>query len=344
LSSDKCRVNSNAKIINVPPKEYMQTTTICDGLSLTVGNSIYSESGIYIDTLVSSVGCDSILTTDLTTEIDPNFIADFTAIPPCPNMADGSISVENVMGGNPPFNYIFEGIDFEATSTFPNLAGDQTYLVIVEDDIGCTIEMSVFVENPSDLFLELGDNQTVELGETVELSPLYTFTPFDFNWQTVTPINCITFEDCEDLSFLPTTSQQVILELFAGNGCSVSDSIFIEVIDVRKAWLPNAFSPNGDGINDFFTVFGKIPNVQIVEELKIFDRWGNFIFEGKNFLPNVLQNGWDGTFKGKAVTTGVYTYTTTIRFVDEQVFRYSGEMIFLRRLLRRQNWLFLEIK
>lgn len=326
LGSEKCRVNSNPKIINVLPEEFLQSETICDGLTLTVGSSIYSETGIYMDTFVNFLGCDSILITDLSVELDSNFMADLLVSPPCPNLADGSITIENVSGGTPPFNYTFEGIDFGTATFFPELAGGETYSVVIQDDIGCSIEMTVFIENTSDLLLDLGENQIIELGERVEISPIYNFTPSDFNWNTSTPIDCTDFDECEELDFLPTTSQEVTLDLFAGNGCSVSDSILIEVLDVRKVWIPNAFSPNDDGANDFFTVFGKIPNIKVVEELNIYDRWGGLIFESKNFPPNILQFGWDGTVNGKSLHTGIYIYTSKVRFVDEQVLWYSGDV------------------
>lgn len=330
LDSDKCRVSSNAKIINVYPKETMQSDTICEGVTLTIGNSVYSESGIYMDTFVNFLGCDSILVTDLTVTDDSDLMADILVNPPCPNLADGSISIDNVSGGTPPYNYTFEGLDFGTTTFFPDLVGGETYLVFIQDDIGCSIEIPVTVENTADLILDLGENQIIELGETVEISPSYNFMPSDFNWQTITPIDCDVLDDCQKIDFLPTTSQQVILDLFAGTGCSVSDSIFIEVIEARKAWLPNAFSPNNDGINDVFTVFGKTPNVQMVDELLIFNRWGSLIFESKNFLPNDMQNGWDGTFNGKPMPVEIYIYTATVRFIDGQVLRYSGDVSLMK--------------
>ena len=330
LSSDNCRVNSDPKIINVLPKETLLTETICDGASLLVGDSIYSESGIYMDTLVNFLGCDSILITELSVEVNPDFMAELVATPPCGNLADGSVSVENLSGGTPPYNYTFEGVDSGTTSFYSDLQGGETYSVVIQDDEGCAIELSVFMDNPSGLFLELGEDQTVELGESVNLSPFYNFTPSGFNWHTFTPIDCIDFVDCDQFDFVPTVSQQVVLELFAGDECAVSDSIFIEVVDVRKAWLPNAFSPNGDGANDYFTVFGNTSNAQVVEDLKIFDRWGGVIFQANDFVPNDLRSGWDGTSKGEPLGIGSYLYTATVRFVDGQVLRYSGD-VFLAR-------------
>ena len=325
LGSDKCRVNSNAKIINVFAKEIMQSDSICEGFELMIGNSIYTETGIYVDTFVNFLGCDSILITDLTVLLDSNFQGDYLVTPPCQNESNGSIYIENVRGSAGPFNFVFDGVDFGATNLFTDLSAGQTYTISIQDYIGCSIELSVFVENASDLTLELGGDRTIELGETVEIFPIYNFSASDFIWQTVSPINCIDLAGCEDLNFAPTINQHVILELYTESGCSISDSIFIEVIEVRKVWLPNAFTPNGNGLNDYFTVFGKTPNVQLVEELKIFDGWGGLIFERQNFPPNVSQNGWDGTLNGKPAPLGVYVYTATIRFADGQVLRYSGD-------------------
>ncbi len=331
LSSENCRVNSSEKIIEVLPSETMQSDTICEGLTWMVGNSVYSTSGIYMDTFVNFLGCDSILITDLTVLLDSDFMVDFLVTPPtCANLTNGSISVESISSGTPPFNYTFEGVDFDTVSIFPNLSGGETYMLVIEDNFGCSVDLSVFVENPSQLFLDLGENQIIELGETVDLSPFYSFTPSDVNWQSITPINCLDFDDCLNLDFIPTSSQQVSIDLFAGDGCSISDSIFIEVIEVRKAWLPNAFSPNNDGVNDFFTVYGKESNVQMVEEFRVFNRWGSVVFEGNNLLPNDLQNGWDGTFKGESMPEGIYVYTATVRFADAQVLRYSGDVLLIK--------------
>ena len=483
LDAENCRVSSDPKIFNVHPIITTQIDTmLCEGISLTVGNSTYFESGIYTDIIPSFFGCDSILITDLTVADNLDFMVDFIVSTPCPGEAEGSIAIGNISGGAPPYSYIFEGMDVGATTFFPNLlggrtysitiqdiggcsfdrtvsieavdeltadivvdppcpnlvdgsisienlsggtppysftfdgigvgeftffselGGGQTYSIIIEDALGCSIERSVFIENPAeivgdlivtppcansadgnilientsggtapytytfegtevgtttlfqdlvggrsytvgimdalgciserevfidqpeDAILELGVDQVVELGESVRLSPFYNFTPLDFNWQIIPPIECLDFEDCDEINFIPTISQQVVIELLVSEGCTVSDSIFIEVIDIRKVYLPNAFSPNGDGTNDFFTVFADLPNVELVEEFQIFNRWGALIFENKNFLPNVPTNGWNGTFKGEPMRLGVYLYTAKVRFVDGQILTYSGDI------------------
>ncbi len=90
------------------------------------------------------------------------------------------------------------------------------------------------------------------------------------------------------------------------------------------------FSPNADGVNDYFTIFGDVPNVQRIEKMIIFDRWGGVVFEQKDFLPNQLLEGWDGKFKGKPLNDGVFVYLIEIRFLDDEIIRYTGDISLMR--------------
>lgn len=271
-----------------------------------------------------AVGCS----TERSVFIDnpDEIIADLIVTPPCANSANASISIENVSGGTPPYTFIFEETEVGTNTLFQNLAGEMTYTIIIRDSFGCTGEEAIFVEQPEDAILELGVDEVIELGQSVQVSPFYNFTPIDFRWQIDPPIDCIDFVECDEINFIPIVSQQVVVELVVSEGCTISDSIFIEVLDVRNVYFPNAFSPNGDGTNDFFTAFAGLPNVQMVEELQIFNRWGALVFKNNNFLPNLPMNGWDGSFKGAPMGLGVYAYIASVRFIDGQILRYSGDI------------------
>jgi len=93
-----------------------------------------------------------------------------------------------------------------------------------------------------------------------------------------------------------------------GNNNIVSVSNYAEVVPHPRLYIPNAFTPNDDGINDYFGVNGEgLQNFHIM----IFNRWGEVIFESTN--PHTL---WDGTFKGKPAETGVYTYEVIAKNLD----------------------------
>lgn len=326
LESDKCRVNSPTKIINVIPKVTMLSDTICKGLTILLGNSVYSEQGTYRDTLVNSVGCDSIVILDLSVFSNTNLTVTPIVSSPCPNFNDGSIELNNIDGGFPPYNFIFEGADSGSNSLFTGLAGEESYSIIIEDNIGCVIDTTVFVENISELMLDLGEDITIDLGESVEISPFYNFLPTDFSWEVNTPLDCNNFEECNELNFAPTSSQLITLTLLAGLECTISDSIFVQVNEVRKVYIPNIFSPNGDGTNDHFTIFADTTNVEIVEDFLIFDRWGARVYGANELQPNDLENGWDGKSNGQIMTSGIYVYVANIRFADGVILQYTGDV------------------
>ena len=95
--------------------------------------------------------------------------------------------------------------------------------------------------------------------------------------------------------------------------------------DTRQVFIPNAFSPDGDGFNDYFFVNTGI-DVEIIQSLKIFDRWGSLVFSNNNLLPNDFESGWNGFMNGKEANMGVYIYLVEILFIDGKVETFSGDL------------------
>ena len=114
--------------------------------------------------------------------------------------------------------------------------------------------------------------------------------------------------------------------LTSKEGC---DSLVILRLDYYKVYTPNAFSPNGDGINDYFSVMGG-EDLIAIQSLNIFDKWGNQIFSKDNLTPNRIREGWDGSFHGKPVMNGTYIYTTELLMDDGQVRRQKGSLLLMR--------------
>ena len=93
----------------------------------------------------------------------------------------------------------------------------------------------------------------------------------------------------------------------------------------RNVFIPNAFSPNGDGFNDYFTIYGGI-DVEEIVNFQVYNRWGDVVFSKKNFQPNDNLIGWDGFFNGKNVNNGVYIFSVEILFKDGLKEMYSGDV------------------
>ena len=112
------------------------------------------------------------------------------------------------------------------------------------------------------------------------------------------------------------------LTITYNNGCLASDSARVLVIGTPRVFVPNSFSPNGDGNNDLFLIYGE--NIKTVN-LKVFNRWGELVFNSENqFL------GWDGNYKGQQQQTGVYVYEAQVTFLDNTQTLRTGSITLLR--------------
>ena len=328
IQNEKCRVVSNVKVINVVPKFYDITDTICEGLTYTVGTSVYTNSGVYVDSLISSLGCDSIVTLDLTITPDVSLNAVVSVTDPaCTGNATGSILIEEISNGAAPYTITFADNPPGTDTLFTSLSDGQ-YLLTITDFYGCTFEETYSVVDPVPLVVDIGMDTTLELGQFLEISPFISQEIDTFFWSPADLFPCDL--DCLNPLWAPTASTPLILTAYSPLGCVAEDTINIEVVEVRKVYIPNIFSPNFDGTNDNFTIFGELPNIQMVQKLVIFNRWGGVVFEANDFLPNQITNGWDGTIDGKPATEGVYVYLAEVLFLDQALIQYAGDLMLVR--------------
>jgi gliding motility-associated-like protein len=187
---------------------------------------------------------------------------------------------------------------------------------------------TVTLVSPDPFVIDLGTDTIVDLGDPVHILPEANYEVESYTWEPDSIINCV--GECLALEWPPPHSMYIQATGTSTKNCLANDSVFVTVNEVRRAWFPNAFSPNGDGLNDYFTVFGSIPNVKRVDKMIVFDRWGKKIYEAYDFVPNEPTSGWDGRAEGKPQPPGVYVYVMFIRFLDDEVIRYSGSFTLVR--------------
>lgn len=109
-------------------------------------------------------------------------------------------------------------------------------------------------------------------------------------------------------------------------GC---DSLVRVDLQFYQVFMPTAFSPDGDGNNDTFTIFGGM-DLKEIRNLQIFNRWGDLVYEAKDLAPNDTQRGWNGITKGKFAPNGVYVYVAQLVMEDGKIRPFSGSMVLLR--------------
>lgn len=196
------------------------------------------------------------------------------------------------------------------------------YDVTVTDGNGCTASSNTVTTalpnlptfdlfaNPDSVF-NLGGSAM--LGATIDLN----VPPVDsFGWGPPVNISCL---DCPEPVVTPEADQMYVLEVYS-QGCRILDSIFIDIKFPNAYWIPKAFTPNQDGLNDRFFVI-KESGVS-VKAFKVFNRWGQLIYD--NAFP------WDGTTKGVAVDMGVYSYIFTLQLSDGKEVVESGQVTLIR--------------
>lgn len=230
-------------------------------------------------------------------------------------------------GGSPPYQYAINNGSLQNDNLFLGLRAG-SYVVRIEDVEGCSITDTITVNQPDQLMVDAGNDQIIRLGEEADLRAIASLLPVTYNW---TPLEILSCSDCSSpIAFpLETTIFQITIEDLTG--CIATDEVKVSVAKFRDLYAPNVFSPNGDGDNDFFTLYGG-PSVERIEKLQIFDRWGNLIYLGNDLPPGSEGEvlGWDGTHKGQELSPAVFTYVANVRFIDQDVVLFKGDVTLMR--------------
>ena len=231
-------------------------------------------------------------------------------------------------GENNPFEYSLNGIDFQKVPSFSMLdAGD--YTIYIQDTKGCLDSTTAEIIQPPELMVDAGPDQTVELGygTTIEATVKPTGTFVSWSWIDVNgTIECDT---CQSTFVKPLTTTTYTIIVTDEDGCEAEDEVTIFVNAERPVYIPNVFTPNNDGINDKFNISTDISAAE-VELMRVYDRWGAMVYEGRTFPPNNPNYGWDGKFRGLNLNPGVFAYYIVVRFIDDKSFPYEGDISLLR--------------
>jgi gliding motility-associated-like protein len=280
------------------------------------------SAGTYTCTVTDAQGCTVISTVELS-EPQPLTLEGEFRNPGCDGPNTGEVSVQSAIGGVLPYSFALSGSDFGSQTVFTQLPGGD-YVLKVKDANGCETSLSGTLITPLIPTIELGQDLTVNLAESTQIV-LAQNTPLDsFAWSLKPGLSCY---DCPEPVATPYETTTYVLMAEAPGGCTDTDSITVFVQKVRDVYVPNIFTPNDDGENDFFTVYGG-PEVQEVR-LEVYSRWGELVF--RHIVgANDESAGWDGTFRGDRVSPGVFVWRAEILFVDGVNSGYEGNVTVLR--------------
>lgn len=292
----------------------------------TQDSIINLTAGTYSVTVTDSNSCTEIINTPINEP--PQLFLNLLSVEDviCFGDTTGVVTVEGT-GGTPTYMYSTDGVNFQADSILQNLGAD-TYDVVIQDASGCTETVEATVSSPPPLLVDAGPDQTIELGEMANIQAFHTppFRPVSYNWTPAETLDCF---DCDDPTAFPFGTTTYVVSIVDSTMCQAEDSLTINVILNYPVFAPNVFSPNGDGINDGFTLFGG-PAARQIQDLKVFSRWGSLVFETSNIPLNDPDLGWNGIFKGKKMNPDVFAYVAEVEFIDGNVFVFKGDVLILR--------------
>jgi gliding motility-associated-like protein len=200
----------------------------------------------------------------------------------------------------------------------PPSVGDKSYYVLITDNQGCrdtlisllhVNPLPDIVVQPHDTIIKYGDGFT-----------LYATGGVNYIWS---PAGSLSDPSSSAPYASPIKNTDYVVIGTSTKGCLAADTAHV-IIDYRTPVLvPNAFSPNGDGLNDVF----KVENItsQKILVFQVYDRWGKLVFETQD-----PDKGWDGMYKNKPMNSDVYQYYIKLAYPDDYMQEFKGNVTLIR--------------
>jgi gliding motility-associated-like protein len=319
--SDFCLFPDTRQVTINPSVSTEVTDSICQGEEYRFGPLLLTTAGTYSDTFGTSTGCDSVVILHL--KVHP--------IPPAPVLSSNSplcqyddlkLQAALLDGGT----YAWSGPggyrDTGRTPVRPKVpvsaTGQYEATVTVKNCTSPASIMDVLVRPVPEIAIQ-ADKTDICAGDTVSFEsiyhPMYSYrwNPADFMLENgaATALGKIPYK------------ANIILQVRDTFGCGHTDSIFINTHPCCAVYLPNAFTPNGDGKNDLFRVV--TDGYQKVEAFRVVNRWGEVLFSATD-----QRSGWDGTHKGVPQGAGTYHYYLKYQCAEGGIYEMTGDVILLR--------------
>jgi gliding motility-associated-like protein len=247
----------------------------------------------------------------------------------CFGARDGSITISG-SGGTPPYRYTLDNRPWNGSPIQIGLPAGQ-YGPQVQDANGCILAFApqVVQQRPA-VLVDLGPDITLELGNDTQIFADISnaLDPYSLAWTSADSVwlSCLACPEplVQGLRFAETFEVEVVDSL----GCRGVDDINILVEKPRKVYVPTGFTPNGDATNDVLFVQGQ-SSAKILN-FKVFDRWGEMVYEANDFALNDPLVSWDGTFRGQPMNPAVFVWVLEVEYLDGEREVLHGQTTLIR--------------
>lgn len=255
--------------------------------------------------------------------LQPECFAGRDSLPGTP--AEGMGRIEARLGADSSFSWSVNGEEIQ-DSVYMNDAPDPGLYVFEVRRGGCLFETEVQIYEMEPLRILPPEDIAAEAGDVVTLGNELSGGPFtEISWNPSTLLSC---DDCIPAELTLTQNTEYLLQALDEEGCPFEKSYRVFTSLPESIALPNVFSPNGDGINDYFVLNASEP-IQALEYCRVFDRWGSMMFELRGGEGTEIEL-WDGRSRGELVNPGVYVYSLRLIDVNGRIQERSGSITVIR--------------
>ena len=326
VAEPNCYGESNGQILarpfaGLPPYQYQW------GIGSTNSEISNLSAGLYELTITDADAC-VVRTSVQLLEPSPLEVAFDITEPSCHGFADGQILLD-VNGGRPTeglYELTLGNLPTISDTIFSDmLAGN--YRLSIVDGQECLLDTTVVLTEPNPILIVLPRDTALQLGCFLDIDAEITADySYEVQWTPTVSLDC---SICESVRATPTNDANFSLSVLDEQGCIQIEKVGVSVIKDYEVYIPNAFSPDGDGINDFHEIFvGK--DVEEILSFRIYNRWGEAVFVASNYLENTADTRWDGFYKGNPLAPAVFTYVSVVRFIDGEERVFSGGVSLVR--------------
>ena len=285
-------------------------------------------SGIYAMSVTDAKGCITPASVEVSQPAAPLGGTAAMEEPRCYGGHDGRILL-TATGGSAPYRYTLDNKPSNGSAIQIGITAG-SYNPKIVDINGCEfIVAPIVVTQPDPIIVDLGPDIRILFGEDTQLLALvlnargltqYAWTLADSLW-----LSCM---DCRNPSVYSLEySTYFEVTVTDSSGCKAEDQIQVIVEKPRKVFVPTGFTPNADFTNDLLLVHGQSTSKAL--DFKVFDRWGEMVFQLKDFTFNDESKGWDGEFRGQPCDPGIYVWVLEVEYVDgvREVFKGNTTLI-----------------
>lgn len=303
-----------------PPYRYQWDTGAATALTPI------ARGGLYLVTVTDAKGCagvDSVRVVPLKTaaQTTGNY---------CHDGKKGTIELRS-SGGQAPYSYRLNGGLFSSKAMFDGLANG-LYNFQVQDQNGCldTLNAMVHYMREDTFTVRLTQDTSVLLGQQLTVSAVGNYPIKTVEWYLSAFGDPV--PDALEQTFRPMSSGEISVFAEDEFGCRSEAAMMVTVVKEYGKYIPNVFTPTGGQHyeNSRFYMSANMEQIKTVPSFRVFDRWGNKVFEDFDYVPNDVAQGWDGIFEGKPALPGVYVYRVEIEYIDGHREVAAGDVTLIR--------------